>query len=92
MPEPYLKLYCPVGKGVCLEWYFPDTTNSREFAEYIYDNRPSKGDMFHQGGSHNMDGGWHLFEFWNFDRCQQEVIDLAKNAAKTFGKTLIVDL
>lgn len=91
--QPYLKLYRPAAKGVCLEWFFPgDGTGSREFAEWMYINAPKSTGWFHQGGSSDREGGWHLFEFWQYEADPEKVAKLANEAAARFGKELIVEL
>lgn len=91
--QPYLKLYRPHMKGVCLEWFFPDEPQSSVgFANWMRANAPRSSDMFHQGGSNDLAGGWHLFEFWNFANHVDAVTALAHDAANKWGKQLIVEL
>lgn len=91
--EPYLKLYKAHLKGICLEWYFPNEPQSSVgFANWARANAPKDSDMFHQGGSHDLAGGWHLFEFWGYERCQDEVKAFAEEAGRRWGKHLIIDL
>lgn len=91
--EPYLKLYRPPLKGVCLEYFFPHLGEEGErFAREMYATCPRKFVPFHQGGAHDMQGGWHLFEFWNFNVESKLVIDFCKEIAKKFDKELIIDL
>lgn len=91
--QPYLKLYRPPLKGVCLEWFFPDErAASVEFANWMRANAPPRSDMFHQGGSNDLAGGWHFFEFWNFASHSEAVTALAYEAAKKWGKQLIIEL
>jgi hypothetical protein len=91
--QPYLKLYRPAMKGVCLEWFFPNEPQSSVgFANWARANAPKDSGVFHQGGSHDLAGGWHLFEFWNYELKATEVYVFAHEAARRWGKKLIVEL
>ena len=90
--EPYLKLYQPALKGVCLEWLFPNEgAQGEEFVREMYANCPKKFGWFHQGGSHEMRGGWHLFEFWQFRAYEKEISQFCLDMAVKFNKQLIID-
>ena len=90
--KSHLKLFKPEGKGVCLEWFYPEEGDrGEEFAREMYVSCPRATGWFHQGGLPNMKGGWHLFEFWNYDRDPELVITFCKAIAEQFGKTLTIE-
>lgn len=91
--EPYLKLYKPHMKGVCLEYFFSYLgEESEQFAYVIHKTCPKKFGWFHQGGANALNGGWHLFEFWNFRLHPTEIMSYCQELAKQFDKELIIEL
>lgn len=97
--KPYLKLRdTDRMKGVMFEYYVAEDDPQLDekvsvFVKHVYTDMPRETGWFHQSGSGpDRLSNYQMFEFWDFNRHSDLVIEHCKKIADAIGMQLEIDL